>query len=194
MSFHCDLEILEAEDLGTVPELRPAPDHLRATRLKTAGTRPQANSCLLFIRPPEYSWLGAMFTPELLRKFLDVPELSSVGSAQERAAFVAIHVEGRTVREVAEALGVSKSQVPNLSSLFQTKLAAKIGELRRKRIAGSPQYKAAFSALRKRLCELAEESNTSNDVWDWNAQIKCELSREDLAECFGAPAPRFDDE
>lgn len=135
-----------------------------------------------------------MFTPELLRRFLDVPELSNVGSAQERAAFVALHVEGHTVREVGQAIGVSKSQVPNLDNLFQTKLAAKIGELRRKRIVGSPEYKAAFSALRKRLCELAEESGSGYDVWDWNARIKCELSREDLAECFGRPAPRFDDE
>lgn len=119
-----------------------------------------------------------------------MPELSSVDSAHERAAFVAIHVEGRTIREAAGALDVSKSQVPNLANVFQTKLAAKIGELRRKRIAGSPEYKAAINALRKRLNELAEESGRDDDRddGDWT------LSREDLAECFGQPTPRFDDE
>jgi transposase len=126
---------------------------------------------------------------KLLRGFVNVPELSAVGNTQERAAFVALHVEGRTVREAAGALGVSKSQVPNLASAFQTKLAAKIGELRRKRIAGSPEYKAAFVALRDRLYALAEESGSVDYHWDdW------ELSREDLAECFGGPSPRFDDE
>ena len=137
-----------------------------------------------------------MFTPELLRKFLDLPELSSVGSVQERAAFVAVHVEGRTVREVAEALGVSKSQVPNLARVFQDKLAVKIGELGRKRIGGSPEYKAAFAALRDRLLELADESG-SND-WLWNGKVGhfryCDGTPEDKAECFGQPAPRFDDE
>jgi hypothetical protein len=130
-----------------------------------------------------------MYSAELLRGFVNVPELSAVGSAQERAAFIALHVEGRTIREAAVALGVSKSQVPNLANVFQTKLAAKIGELRRKRIAGSPEYKAAFVALRDRLYELADESGSDDYHWDdWK------LSREDLAECFGGPSPRFDDE
>jgi hypothetical protein len=137
-----------------------------------------------------------MFTPDLLRKFLVVPELSGVGSAQERAAFVALHIERRTVREAGEAIGVSKSQIPNLANVFQIKLAAKIGELRRKRIAGSPEYKAAFVALRDRLYELAEESGSDN--WDWDGKIghfsDSGASWEDLAECFGLPMPRFDDE
>lgn len=126
-----------------------------------------------------------------------MPELSSVGSAQERAAFVAIHVEGRTVRETAGALGVSKSQVANLACLFQTKVAAKIGELQRKHTGGSPEYKAAFNALHKRLCELAEESGSSRyDYWDGKVGHFSDdgASREDLAECFGGPAPRFDEE
>jgi hypothetical protein len=146
---------------------------------------------LLFLRWPSIFAFRAMFTPDLLRKFLVMPELSGVGSAQERAAFVALHIERRTVREAAEALGVSKSQVPNLANVFQTKLAAKIGELERKRIAGSPEYKTAFVALRHRLYELAEESGSDNDYEryrDWTP------SREDLAECFGQPSPRFDDE
>jgi len=131
-----------------------------------------------------------MFTPELLKNFLVAPELSSVGSFKERAAFVALHVDGRTIRDTAEALGVSKSQVPNLATVFQTKLVSKIRELRRKRIAGSPGYKAAFKALRDRLYELAEQSNSN--AYDFDSDW--EMSREDLAECFGEPAPRFDDE
>lgn len=137
-----------------------------------------------------------MFTPDLLRKFLVVPELSGVGSAQERAAFVALHIERRTVREAGEAIGVSKSQIPNLANVFQTKLAAKIGVLRRKRIAGSPEYKAAFAALRDRLLELADESGSYD--WDWDGKVGhfrySDGTREDLAECFGRPSPRFDDE
>ena len=122
---------------------------------------------------------------------MNVPELSEVGSTQERAAFVALHVEGRTVREAAEAIGVSKSQVANLSNLFQAKVAAKIGELQRKHIGGSPEYKAAFVALRDRLYALSEESGS--DAYDW-VDWDWKPSREDLTECFGLPTPRFDDE
>jgi hypothetical protein len=137
-----------------------------------------------------------MSSAELLRAFVNVPELSPVGSAQERAAFIALHVEGRTLRAAAEALGVSKSQVANLSNLFQAKVAAKIGELQRKRIAGSLEYKAAFVALRGRLYKLADASG--NDDRDWDGKIGHfrygDGTREDLAECFGLPSPRFDDE
>ena len=131
-----------------------------------------------------------MYSGDLLRAFVNVPELSEVGTTQERAAFVALHVEGRTVREVAEAIGVSKSQVANLSNLFQAKVAARIGELQRKHVGGSPEYKAAFIALRDRLYELAAESGSDRYQFcvDWA------FSREDLAECFGGQAPRFDDE
>ena len=75
-----------------------------------------------------------MITDELLKEFLNVPELSAVGSAQERAAFIAIRLEGRTVHEAGQAIGVSKSQVTNLADLFQTKLATRMMELRRKGI------------------------------------------------------------
>lgn len=122
---------------------------------------------------------------------MNVPELSAVGCAQERAAFIALQVEGRTIREAAEALGVSKSQVANLSNLFQAKVAAKIGELRRKRFGGSPEYKAAFIALRDRLYEIAEENGSDDYDWDYS---NSKPSREDLAEAFGLPNPRFDDE
>lgn len=127
----------------------------------------------------------------LLRTFVNVPELSAVGSARERAAFVALHVEGRTVREAAETLNVSKSEVANLSNLFQTKVAAKISELRRKRISCSLEYKAAFTAISNRLYEMAEENGRHDYDWDYS---NWKPSREDLAECFGLPIPRFDDE
>jgi winged helix-turn helix protein len=132
-----------------------------------------------------------MYSAELLRVFVNVPELSTVGSAQERAAFIALHVEGRTIREAAEALGVSKSQVANLSDLFQAKVAAKIGQLQRKHTGGSPEYKAAFIALRDRLYQIAEENGTDDHDWD---DSSWKPSREDLAECFGRRCPRFDDE
>ena len=131
-----------------------------------------------------------MHSAKLLRAFVNVPELSAVGSAQERAAFIALHVEGRTMREAAEALGVSKSQVANLCNLFQAKVAGKIGELRRKHIGGSPEYKAAFIALRDRLYQIAEDNGADYD-WDYS---NSKTSREDLAECFGLPSPRFEDE
>lgn len=92
---------------------------------------------------------------------------------------------------MAEAIGVSKSQVANLSNLLQTKVAAKIGELQRKRIAGSPEYKATFIALRDRLYALAADSGSNR--YDWE-DLDWKLSREDLAECFGRPSLRFDDE
>lgn len=132
-----------------------------------------------------------MYSAQLLRAFVNVPELSAVGSAQERAAFIALHVEGRTTREAAEALGVSKSQVANLCNLFQAKVAAKIGELQRKHIGGSPEYKAAFTALRDRLYQIAEENGSDDYDWDDSSS---KLSWEDLAECFGRRSPGFDDE
>jgi hypothetical protein len=137
-----------------------------------------------------------MNASELLKAFLQVPELSTVGSAQERAAFIAIRLERRTVRETGEALGVSKSQVANLADLFQAKLATRMMELQKKGRAVSAEYLALERKLHYELGRLSEESGS--DVWDWGAQIghfrDCGLSREDLAECFGEPSPRFDDE
>lgn len=132
-----------------------------------------------------------MTSGEQLRVFLNVPEISAVGSSQERAAFIALHIQHRKIREAAEALGVSKSQVANLSEVFQSKVAAKITELQRKHTGGSREYKSAFKALRDRLCEIAEENGT-NRLDSENPNWK--PSREDLAECFGLPIPRFDDE
>jgi len=51
---------------------------------------------------------------------LQTPELSTVGSAQERAAFISFRLDRRTVREVGQAIGVSKSQVTNSSRKSQT--------------------------------------------------------------------------
>jgi DNA-directed RNA polymerase specialized sigma24 family protein len=77
----------------------------------------------------------------LLKAFLQVPELSTVGSTQERAAFIAVRLEGRTVREAGQAVGVSKSQVTNLADLFQAKLTTRMMGLRRNRIAVSAEYR-----------------------------------------------------
>ena len=124
---------------------------------------------------------------ELLKAFLQVPELSIVGSALERAAFIAIRLEGRTVREAAHAIGVSKSQVTNLADLFEKKLANRVVELR----TGSEEFRTLYKKLRDRLYQLQGESGSDDDCDrdpDW------EFSREDLAECFGLPRPRFDDE
>ena len=131
-----------------------------------------------------------MYSAESLRAFVNVPELSAVGSAQERSAFIALHIEGRTVREAAQAIGVSKSQVSNLANLFQAKIAKKIGELQRNHIGGSHEYKSAFVDLHERLLKLAQESGSDRHDFDsdW------EFSREDRAKCFGLPSPRFDDE
>ena len=131
-----------------------------------------------------------MNTPELLRAFLQAPELSTVGRTEERAAFIAMRLEGQTVREAGDAIGISKSQVAILAGLFQKKLAARIMELRRKRIAGSAEYRVLFKALCERLSEVANESG-SNDHWlngqkigSFNAGA---LSHEDRAEAFGTP-------
>ena len=125
-----------------------------------------------------------MNTLELLKAFLQVPELSTVGSAQERAAFIAIRLDGRTFREAGQAIGVSKSQVTNLADLFQAKLATRMMELRRKRIAGSPEYRGLYA----RLCEVGAESGSAGDWWgghkigSFNTGA---VSREDWAEATG---------
>jgi DNA-directed RNA polymerase specialized sigma24 family protein len=59
-----------------------------------------------------------MTPQELLRMLLQAPELSMVGSSQERAAFIALRIDCRTVRDAGEAIGISKSNVQNLADLF----------------------------------------------------------------------------
>lgn len=129
-----------------------------------------------------------MDTPELLKAFLQVPELSTVGSAQERAAFIATRLDGRTVREAGQAIGVSKSQVANLADLFQEKLATRIIELRRKRIAVSAEYRTLYRNLYEQLSWLRSVHETDDDWWGGPKIGKFDttaVSREDWAECTG---------
>lgn len=91
-----------------------------------------------------------MSTLELLRMFLQAPELSTVGSPQERAAFIALRIEGRTVREAGQAIGVSKSNVANLAGLFQAKLTKRMMEMRR----GTATWSTEYRRLNTELLEL----------------------------------------
>lgn len=146
---------------------------------------------MLFHRLSGTLLLG-MTVVELLRAFVQAPELSSVGGAQERAAFIAIRIDGRTVREVGQTLGVSKSQIPNLVDRFQEKLAARMMELKRKRIEVSAEYRALHRDLYGWLCDIR-----SDDDWWGGHKIgnfdTGAVSREGWAEITGKPL-RFQDE
>jgi len=128
---------------------------------------------------------------ELLKTFLKVPELSTVGSPEERAAFIALRIDGRTVRDVGETLGISKSHVTNLADLFQTKLAKKMMEMRRKSVA---TWSAECRTLYEELSDLM-----LFDDGDWLGGHKVgnfdtnRASQEDWAEMRGRSL-RFDDE
>lgn len=130
-----------------------------------------------------------MNTRESLKGFLQLPEMSAVGGAAERAAFIAIHIEGRTVRDAAQAIGVGKSQVTNLATLFQTKLATRIIDLERKRLPVSKEYLELRGALLNQLRSLQEESGSETGFGLGDSR----LSREDLAECFGTPLGDLDE-
>ena len=52
---------------------------------------------------------ASMHMQELLKRFLQVPEPATVGIPQERAAFIALRLDGFTVRAAGQAIGVSKS-------------------------------------------------------------------------------------
>lgn len=123
-----------------------------------------------------------------LEAFLEVPELSMVGSAPERAAFIAVRLKGITVREAGQSLGVSKSSVTNLADQFQEKLAARMMELNRKRIPVSAEYRNLYRVLYDRLCEVRSENG--NDDWD---DSEWTISREDRAEAFGKPVSGHDE-
>lgn len=130
-----------------------------------------------------------MKSGESLKALLDLPEMSSVGSTQERVAFILLRIEGRTVRDTAQVLGVSKSQVPNLAMLFLTKLGVKIKELDRKPApAVSKEYLECRDALRHHLYELQDESG-SVDYATGGHKIgnfsPGSVSREDWAEARG---------
>ena len=129
----------------------------------------------------------SMDSVERLKAFLQAPELSTVGSAQERAVFIAVRLEGRTVREVGQAIGVSKSQVTNLADLFQEKLSTRITELRKKRIAVSAEYRALYQHLYERLCEVRHENGSYEEWGDHKVGSfrPGAMSREDRAEATG---------
>jgi hypothetical protein len=116
--------------------------------------------------------------------------MSVVGSAQEWAAFIALRIERQTVRQVAQAIGVSKSQVTNLAALFQDKLATRMIDLERKRHPLSKEYLELRGALLNQLHELQEESG-SDDDWYGGHKIgnfsPGSVSREDWAEATGTP-------
>lgn len=130
-----------------------------------------------------------MNTPELVKMFLQLPELSTVGKPQERAAFIALRVDSRTVREAGRAIGISKSNVQKLADLFQEKLKKRMIEIRRK---GDANCSSEYRRLRAELLELFLEHD------DWAGTIGSfdphKFSREDWAEVRGGVSPRFDDE
>jgi hypothetical protein len=128
-----------------------------------------------------------MNTRELLKAFLQVPELSTVGSAQERAAFIAIRLDGRTVREAGQATGVSKSQVTNLADLFQVKLVTRMRELSRQLPTCSAEYRTLCRDLYEQLCELRFLNETGDDRFGGKVGNfdRNKVSREDWAACRG---------
>ena len=129
--------------------------------------------------------------PELLKMFLQVPELSALGSPQERAAFIALRIEGRTMRQAGQAIGVSKSHVQNLANLFEVKLAKKIREIGKTREAlWSPEYRRLYEAL---IADVPRDYDDYGGHKIGNFEPG-KLSWEDLAEAFGGGSPKFDDE
>ena len=93
---------------------------------------------------------------------------------------------------MAQAIGVSKSQIPNLVDRFQEKLAARMRELKRKRVEVSAEYQA----LRRDLYEWFCEVRSDDDWWGGHKIGNFDtgaVSREDWAEVTGTPL-RFQDE
>jgi len=131
-----------------------------------------------------------MNTTELLKRFLQVPELSTLGSPEERAAFIALRINNLTVREAGHAIGISKSSVQNLAVRFQTKLRKKIVEMEKKRRS---LWSGEYARLHEDLLEQLPEDDDygGHKIGDFEPD---NLSREDLAEAFGRGAPRFEDE
>jgi hypothetical protein len=129
---------------------------------------------------------------ELLRRFLQVPELSTVGSSQERAAFIALRIDGHTVRTAGQAIGISKSGVANLANLFQAKLKRKMIELGKK---GESTWSAEYGLLYAELSELMpdgyDEYGGGHKIGNFSTDS---FSQEDWAEVRRGASPRFDDE
>lgn len=133
------------------------------------------------------------YASDSFKALLQVPELSTIGTVEERAAFTALRIDGRTVREAAEVVGVSKSHVTNLANQFQVKLIRKMSELRRKPAsARSAEYRAASHALYERLCEL-REFECDEGLFKIGNFTPGLGSREDWAECTGQPL-KFEDD
>jgi hypothetical protein len=125
------------------------------------------------------------YAHDLFKALLRMPELSTVGSLQERAAFTGLRIEGRMVREVGQAIGVSKSHVTNLADQFQAKLIKRMMELRRKPPStGSAEYRNACQGLYDRLCELRDFHGDEglHKIGNFTPNLG---SKEDWAECTG---------
>jgi hypothetical protein len=125
------------------------------------------------------------YAHDLFKALMRVPELSTVGSPQERAAFTALRIEGRTVREVGQAIGVSKSHVTNLADQFQAKLIKRMMELRRKPPStSSGEFRNACQGLYDRLCELRDFHDDEGlyKIGNFTPSLS---SKEDWAECTG---------
>jgi hypothetical protein len=130
-----------------------------------------------------------MTPPELLRMLLEAPELSAVGSSQERAAFIALRIDCRTVRDAGEALGISKSNVTNLAVLFMAKLSKRVIETRNKR---ESTWSVEFRRLHEEVLHLFPYDDEGGvTIGDFEPGS---MSREDRAEATGRPTSRFDDE
>ena len=134
--------------------------------------------------------LGAV---ELFKALMRVPELSTVGSPEERGAFSGLRIDGRTVREVGRAIGVSKSHVANLADRFQAKLIKRMAELRRKPAASySTEFQNVCQGFRARLSGITSFDDDWTDHKIGNFRPGA-TSREDWAECTGEPL-LFEDE
>lgn len=130
-----------------------------------------------------------MNIPEFLKMLLRVPELTTVGLPEERAAFIALRIDGRTVREAGNVIGVSKSHVANLADLFQAKLCKKIVEMRRKRPS---TWSTEYQHLERELWELMppDYSGGGHKIGNFSPG---DMSQEDRVEAMGWGSPRFDD-
>lgn len=108
-----------------------------------------------------------------------------MGSPQERAAFSALHIDARTVREAGQAIGVSKSHVTNLADQFQAKLIKRMMELKRKPPSTcSAEYRKTCQGLYDRLCQLRDFGDEEGlyKIGNFTPGLG---SKEDWAECTG---------
>jgi len=136
---------------------------------------------------------GMFYAHELFKALMQLRELSTVGSTEERAAFTSLRIDGRTVRDAGQATGVSKSHVTNLADQFQAKLIKRMMELRRQPASAcSAEYRKVCRGLYERLCELRDFGDDWGDYKIGNFKPGA-ASREDWAEMRGTTL-RFEDE